>query len=473
MKTKIYPLMTIVIVITMLLGACAPATTTPPEITQAPVSTQASASTQAPVATQGQVATQAPAPTQAPQPTATVQPVKLVYWSYLSETEPLAKILADNVNAWNTANPDIQVEVTWAGRDVLTKLRTALLTGTGPDIVSQSDSELFPSVVKANLGYPLDDALKTPSYDDANVTWMDSFIALQPYSDGHYYLIPDSYYTSGIFYNVTIFNKYSLKPPKTWSQFLSVCKTLKDNGVQPLAVDGAYAFFPGWYFVWLASRIVGDDEFRAAAQDKTGAAWDDPGYLEAAKQVELLVKSGYFQKGYEGTNWPGAETLFSQGNVGMYLTGTWFPAEISDKVGPDFDMAVIPFPSVEGGKGNQTTAEAWSNDWMILNSSKYPEAAIKFLKFMTSKEAMSKFASVETPAPLKDLPLEKWVENQKTILANATKIVPRLDGIQDDNPDWTTKVYWVVDDQLVFGQITAEQFIANLKKAQAAFFSNQ
>jgi len=452
MNTKVYKIMALVLSLTMLVTACAPAaTTTPPPV----------------------VNTQAPGATAIPQPTATVEPVKLVYWGYLSETEPLAKILTANVDEWNESNPDIQVELIWQGREIITKLRTELLAGTPPDIISQSDSELFPSVVKEGLGYSLDDALNTPSYDDANVTWKDSFIALQPYSDGHYYLIPDSYYTSGIFYNVNIFKKYSLMPPETWSQFLSVCQTLKDNGVQPLAVDGAYGFFPGWYFTWLASRIVGDEEFRAAALDKTGAAWDNPGFLEAAKQVQVLVDSGYFQPGYEGTNWPGAETLFAQGNVGMYLTGTWFPAEVSDKVGPDFDMSVVAFPSVEGGKGNQTTAEAWSNDWMILNSSKHPDAAVAFLKFMTSQKAMSEFASVQTPAPLKGAPLQKWVQNQQVILANATKIMPRMHGIQNDNPEWTTKVYWVVDDQLVFGQLTAEEFIAQLKEAQIAFFTGK
>jgi raffinose/stachyose/melibiose transport system substrate-binding protein len=452
MNAKVYKVLALLLAAAMLVTACAPAATPTP----APV-----------------VNTQAPADTLAPEPTATVEPITLTYWSYLAETEPLAQILAGNVEKWNAANPNIQVEVTWAGRDVITKLRTELLAGTPPDIISQSDSELTPSVVKEGLGYPLDDAFKTPSYDDASITWGDSFIALPQYSDGHYYLVPDSYYTSGIFYNVNIFKKYSLMPPETWSQFLSVCQTLKDNGVQPLAVDGAYGFFPGWYFVWLSSRIVGDEEFRAAALDKTGAAWDNPGFLEAAKQVQVLVDSGYFQPGYEGTNWPGAETLFAQGNVGMYLTGTWFPAEVSDKVGPDFDMAVVNFPAVEGGAGNQTTAEAWGNDWMIMNSTKHPDAAVAFLKFMTNQEAMGDFASVQTPAPLKGAPLQKWVLNQQVILANATKIMPRLHGIQEDNPEWTTKVYWVIDDQLVFGQITAEQFIAQLKEAQVAFFAGQ
>src|SRR3990172_1503123 len=451
MRSKSYYPFVTMVVLALLAGACAPAAATP--------TTQA--------------VPQETSPTlPAAEPTATVptKPVTLQYWSYLSETEPLAMVLAENVKAWNAANPNIQVEPTWVGRELVTKLRTQLLAGEAPDIISYSDSEALPSVVKEGLIQPLDDALKTPGYNTKEA-WGDTFVHLNPYSDGHFYLIPDSYYTSGIYYNKTIFAKFNLAPPTTWSEFLDVCKTLKSNAVQPLAVDGAYAFFPSWYFVWLASRIVGDDAFRMAAQDKTGAAWGDPGFLEAAKQVQALVQNGYFQPGYEGTNWPGAETLFSQGNVGMYLTGTWFPAEISDKVGPDFDMAVIAFPSVEGGKGDQTSAEAWANSWMILKDSKYIDQSISFLKYMTGKEAMAGFAEVMTPAPLKDVPLPKFNEGQATILANADKFMPRLHGIQEDNPEWVTKVFWVIDDKLAFGQVTPEQFIAQLMTEQAKYFS--
>lgn len=403
-------------------------------------------------------------------PSEFVEPVKVIYWSYLSETEPIAQILAAKVKTWNENNPNIQVEASWVGREVITKLRTALLSGEAPDIISHSDSELLPSVIKEGLGYPLDDALKTPAYNSSE-NWKDTFIRLDPYMDGHYYLIPEAFYTSGIFYNVDLFDKNNLQPPKTWAEFLDVCAKLKDNGVDPLAVNGAFPFFSSWYFTWLASRIVGDEEFRAAAKDPTGEAWDAPGFLEAAKQVELLVKNGYFQEGYEGTNWPGAETLFSQGNVGMYLTGTWFPAEISDKVGEDFKTAVIPFPTVEGGKADQTTAEAWSNSWMILKDAKNPEAAIKFLKYMSSLEAMSEFAKVMTPAPLKGVPLPRFTEGQEGILMNANKVMPRLHGVQDDSPEWVTTVFWVVDDQLIFGQISAEEFIQKLKAEQVAFFN--
>ena len=49
----------------------------------------------------------------------------------------------------------------------------------------------------------------------------------------------------GVWYNKEVFAKYNLKVPTTWSQFLSVCDTLKKNGVTPLAqtVQGRWPTF--------------------------------------------------------------------------------------------------------------------------------------------------------------------------------------------------------------------------------------
>lgn len=466
MKCKTNFVLAVVAIAALVLSACA----TPAAPTVAPaaaVDTQVSVPTAPPVASP--TAESAPA-----QPVQAAKPVRLQYWSFQSETEPLAIVRAASIKAWNEAHPEIQVEVTWVGRDVITKLRTALLSGEAPDIITQSDSELNPSVIAEGLALPLDDALSTPGFE-SDQPWKDAFAAgaLLPSPDGKTYIIPEAFYTSGLFYNVALFKELGLEPPTTWGEMLDVCQKLKDAGKTPLALDGAYSFFGSWYFVWLASRTVGAEALRAAALDQTGATWDAPGFLEAARKEKLLVDRGYFQEGYEGTNWPGAETLFAQGSVGMYLTGTWFPAEISDKVGADWQMDLIPFPTIDGSTADQRTAEAWTNGAIILKDSKNPDAAIEFLKYMSSETQQSSFGEVWTPAANKDVPLPKYTSGQKTILDNASQIVPRLHGLQLDSPEWTKAVYWTVNDKLLFGELTPEQFIEELKSTQIQFYQRK
>ena len=97
-------------VLTMLLSACAPAA--------------------------------APAPAPAPQPTEPAQAAAtpeaaapagaelsgdLVLWSMWNEGEPQQQVQADAIAAFQKAYPNVNVKVTWAGREVLTKSRAALL----------------------------------------------------------------------------------------------------------------------------------------------------------------------------------------------------------------------------------------------------------------------------------------------------------------------------------------------------------
>ena len=47
----------------------------------------------------------------------------------------------------------------------------------------------------------------------------------------------------GVFYNQDLFEEQGVEVPTTWTEFLDVCKALKDKGIQPLALDSTYAPF--------------------------------------------------------------------------------------------------------------------------------------------------------------------------------------------------------------------------------------
>ena len=46
------------------------------------------------------------------------------------------------------------------------------------------------------------------------------------------------YHVEMTWYNKEIFEQYNLTPPTTMDEWLNVCKTLKDNGITPISVDG-------------------------------------------------------------------------------------------------------------------------------------------------------------------------------------------------------------------------------------------
>ena len=54
-------------------------------------------------------------------------------------------------------------------------------------------------------------------------------IEYQRLPDGRIFSFPNQFVTEMTWYNVDIFNKYGLKAPKTFDEWIAVCRTLKAN----------------------------------------------------------------------------------------------------------------------------------------------------------------------------------------------------------------------------------------------------
>ncbi|MFC5653306.1 ABC transporter substrate-binding protein [Paenibacillus solisilvae] len=395
------------------------------------------------------------------------------YWSMFSEGEPLQLWLADAFKQFETET-GIKVNPTWAGRDVITKLRSNLLAGKVPDLIEQSNSELTAGLVSNELAAPLDDYLATSAYD-SDQKWMDTFIPnvmkQMQYTDSKTYVIPRDTYTSGFFYSAALFKKLGLQPPTTWEEFLKVCEALKKQGIAPIAADGNIQFYNFWYFSWLAMREVGPDKLYAAAGDKTGEAWRDPGFLEAAKKLRYLIDQEYFAQGYEGSAYPSGQVNWVNGKAGMILNGAWLPSELAKQTPDGFDMQMFKFPDL--GAYDGTTAEVWVNGWLLLKDAKNKDAAVQLLKFLTSKQQMDKVAQLGTPVSTLQSVTPKALTAQTEIFNTASKVIPKWGGLEKDFAELNKRVLWAVDDQLFFGKLTPEQFIEQTVKQQKAFYANK
>ena len=167
-------------------------------------------------ATQCAPATQAPPAEEEPVEEPAGEPVKIVYWSMFSEGEPLMQLLDEATQDFMAENPDIEVEINWAGRQVLTQLQSAIAAGTQVDIVDHSDDRVWNAIVKTGLALPLDEYLDQKAYD-SDEAWKDTFMpgALdigKSEEDGHYYLIPRDDYISAFLYNVNKLEEHGMQP---------------------------------------------------------------------------------------------------------------------------------------------------------------------------------------------------------------------------------------------------------------------
>lgn len=374
----------------------------------------------------------------------------------------------------------IEVEIDFAGRDVLNKYRPAILTGNSPDIITRSHEDIYGALLANEvLLQSLNPFLFETEGPEGEARMIDIFSedALRLYSpegDENIYMIPYKVNTSGFFYNTKIFEQYQLSEPKTWSEFIQLCDTLVANGVVPFSADGNIHFYNYYYFYWLCERILGTGALRAAAEDPTGEKFRDPGFLEAAKKVAELVKKGYFAEGYEGSAYPAAQADWAMGGSAMMLMGSWLINETKPLIDPEtFEYGFFPFPAVEGGAGAENSVEISYVGYAVPVGADY-ELACEFLRFIMTKEHMAEICEITTSMPArKNLEYPASVGVLQETMDTAMAYHKLYDATQQFDGEWVTNVLYPADDALFFGDCTPEEFIEELVVNTAQFYANR
>jgi len=402
----------------------------------------------------------------------------ITYASMWTESEPQALWLADLAKSYE-AEKGTKVEITWVGRDVLNQVKTQILAGNAPDLIDQDHSELSAAFLSEDeqLIMPLDDLLNGPG-PEGEATFREvfntAFLDLYKFQD-HDYFVPYNLITSGFYYNKTMWDEMGIKAPQTWDEFIALIDTFKAAGKSLCAQDNDPMYNAYWYY-WACERVMGAGKLYAAATDATGAAWDDPGYLEAAKLVYEVSKGdkNAFQAGYEGSVWPAGQQDFALGNEGCLLCGTWIPVELKDTVDSNWEWGYFPFPTVEGGVGQVTDMEAYLIGFCIPNGAKNPDGAKDFLLYISTSEhaqglvnnALCMHARADAPIPSVLAEVEPYLKNAKSFHLS-------YDGVASKCGQWNADVFYTYGNQLFHGEITPEEFISQMKAATIAFYANK
>lgn len=398
-----------------------------------------------------------------------------IYYMY-HEDESQSLWLKAATKKFEEMHPGLTVDILFAGREVLGKLRPRMIIGNPPDIVNQGGDQLR-VLQDDELFEQLDGELNTPAWNDT-AAWKDTFIpgVIDIYigrdkeTAGHYYQIPTSVFCDEFFYNIAQFEKLGLKTPKTWTEFLHVCQVLKDNGIEPLAADGTETGYNvAWYTV-LMTRTTNIKHVRATAYNEPGTSWKEKCFLDAAKLVRELRDKGYIMQGYEGSKWPSAQMQWVQGRCGILYNGTWIPKEMKNKLPDGFRMGIFRFPIVEGYPEADSLAQDIGADcFAIPKGARHKELAIEFLKLVTSKEQAVLLSQADVPCTTKGVPMPPSLAGLDELLSPPYKLYESY-GITNDLSGWYRNCARENWSNLFLGHITPEEMIDDLQAKQERYY---
>ena len=316
--------------------------------------------------------------------------VELTYWSMWQNTEPQGKVLQEAVEAWSEET-GATVNIEWKGRDIKNILGAALEAEEEFDLYEDDYSRISKNWIEWTAD--LTDLAEAAGYaDNSYAVFNDQATEWA----GYLPCVTEQPQVGGIFYNQDLFDEAGVEAPTTWAEFLDVCKALKDKGIQPMALDSAYASF---FFGYHLSRYIGED---ATADLAVNGGWsDNAGVAAAADSLIEFIEAGYLADGAPD-EFPNSQNKMGLSeDVAMVVCANYVTSEVNNNTGKELNWNLFNYPSVDGAAEgvDQTAAYAGANSIAITKYSENQEAAFDLATYITSGDFDQKMADTAGQIP--------------------------------------------------------------------------
>ncbi len=281
------------------------------------------------------------------------------------------------------------------------KLLTQVAANNPPD-TAYVDASIVAEFASRNALVNLDDYVSKSQVVDLD-DYVPAFLQSAQWEDS-LYALPIDGESTGLFYRTDCFEEAGLdpnQPPETWEEFEEYAAAMTDPannryGTIVFAPEAAYYFYP---WLWQAGG-------ETLAENGTDVIWDSP---EGQRAAEFYVNlAQYSPPDFLNSNsWDG-RVAFANGDVCMYVAGAWFAGTLLTEF-PDATglWATAPLPE------DERCATTIAGDHLVIfQDSEHPEAAYKWLEFVSAPENMA-------------------LLNQGTPEAPATLLPPRISLLED------------------------------------------
>jgi multiple sugar transport system substrate-binding protein len=381
-------------------------------------------------------------------------PVTVTFSSWVGSDPTMKKMAAD----FHKLHPNITIKFQNVSADNASQKLTTQIAGGNPPDVAYIDASGTSDFASRDALVNLDNYISRSSIvkmDD----YVDAFKTFVTYN-GSTWGLPIDGESTGLFYRKDMFAAAGIDgPPKTWDEFKADVVKLTDPakkqyGYEVFAPESAYYWYPWLY------QAGGD----LLSEDGKDILFDSPEAQKAADFYVGLAK--YSPKDYLNSNSYDGRVAFAQGQVAMYMAGSWLAGTLhSEDPKIDDKWSTAPLPS--GPAGCKTTIAG--DSLVVLAGSKNPDAAWLWVEYLEKPENLATWTykspnGTELP-PLKSLLDSPDLVKTKPVLKGFAELMQCGVASTVANPKFP-RIEQQLNTELgkaFYGQETAAQALANAK----------
>ncbi len=313
--------------------------------------------------------------------------IEIEYWQY--NFAGRIEAMDDLIAQFEAENPDVKVihNSDIAYDNFRDEIAASAPAGVGPDVVTLFYGWI-PAFVDAGYLVPLPE-------EDFPAEWIESYFSPMVAESkflGQYWSIPTAVRTLALFWNKDLFEAAGLdpeKPPTTLDELVEMAQALTiydGSGTEVLNItqEGFAPQLSGQWHHWFREVLLRQYGGAPYSEDGTTVTWNSPEGCEAFKYMsdfETVYKTGSNDLFTDATN------AFVTGLSAIHIDGSFRLGTIKNN-NPDLNFGVAELPLGPNGE-KHNFGSYWTHGITrrAAADERRMDAAVRFLKFITSAEA--------------------------------------------------------------------------------------
>ena len=249
-------------------------------------------------------------------------------------------------------------------------------------------------------------------------------------TDGSLYTLPDALEVMGYWYNEHYFEEAGIVDengeaalPKTWEEFYEVCEKLEAWNRKSGMIDSVFALENVQVVENLfLARLGGESTEGLIMATGVPESYDTEVFRSVVKDFSNIYRYSKNTDSLEN-----ARQYFIEGSTAMYFNGVW-ESEIIQSCERSNEIAYANYPT---NYGMELSYVSPSSGYVVYDSpdERENEAAIRFLKYMLSRETQTRIAIETGQAPSNPMMDNKVIAEKYPVLGNALETAHHA-GIQ-------------------------------------------